>query len=73
MLAHGGDAECDVLLDGNCQFFRAFADVVAIHAAREGFVLEFALYRIGFDFEDTFAGFDQCASGEEAGQFIAGK
>ena len=70
--AHGGDAEGDVFFDGHAQFFRAFANVVAIYAARESFVLKFAFYRIGLDLEDALARFDEGARGEEACEFVAG-
>jgi len=72
-LTHSCDAKGDVFLDRDGQFFRAFADIVAIDAAREGFVLEFALHRIGFDLENALSRFDQGACGQEAGKFVASK
>src|ERR1700730_14884178 len=42
--AHGGYAEGDVLLDRDGQLCGAVADVFAIHASGECFVLQLALY-----------------------------
>jgi len=48
------DAEGDVLVERNTQFFCAFVDIVAADTAGEGFILQFFLHRGGFHFVDTF-------------------
>src|SRR5260370_10935192 len=70
---HGLDAEGDMLLERDAQLFGAAADVVAIHAARKGFVLQLALHGVRFDFQDTLARFDERAGRQEAGQLVAGE
>ena len=62
-----------MFVDRNGQLLGAFAHIVAIHAASEGFVFELAFYGIGLDLEDAFPGFDEGAGGEETGKFVAGK
>ena len=65
--AKGLDAEGNMVFKGNAEFFGALVHVVAVDAAGEGFVFQFFLHGRGFDFVDAFAGFNEGASGEEAG------
>src|SRR6202012_2417576 len=58
-------------IDG--KFFRAVEDIVAVDAAGEGFVFELFADAGGFDIVDRFAGFDEGAGGEEAGELVAGE
>jgi hypothetical protein len=71
--AKGVDAEGDMILKGDAEFFGAFVNVIAIDAASEGLVLQFFLYTGGFHFMNAFAGFDESAGGQESGQFVAGE
>ena len=73
MFAHGGDAERDVVVEGDPQFFRAFDYVFAADAAGEGFVFHAFLHRTHFQIEDAFRGTDVGAGGKEASEFIAGE
>ena len=54
LLAHGGDAEGDVLFERDAKFFGAFADVIAVHAFGEGFVFEAALHGVDLEIENAF-------------------
>ena len=58
MLAHSGDAEGDVVVEGEGEFGGAFLDVVAADVAGEGFVLEAFFDGGGFEVEDAFGGAD---------------
>ena len=51
----------------------AFNDVFAVDAAGEGFVLHFFTDGWGFDLGERFSRFDEGASGDESGKFIAGE
>jgi hypothetical protein len=73
VVAEGGDAEADVLFEGDAQLFGAFADVVAVDAFGEGFVFETAFDGIHFQIEDAFRGANVGAGGEKAGKFVAGE
>jgi hypothetical protein len=73
LVAEGGDAEGDVVFEGDAQFFGAFADVFAAYAFGEGFVFEAALHGIHFQIEDALRGAHVGAGGEEAGEFVAGE
>src|SRR5258708_26728333 len=73
VLAHRGDAEGNVLFQGDAELFGAFADVVAADAFGKGLVFQAAFHGIHFQIEDAFRGADIGAGGEEAGQFVAGE
>ena len=73
MLAKGRDAKGDVFFERNTEFLGATANVVAIDAAREGFVFETAFYGIDLEVEDAFGRADVSAGGKKAGEFVAGE
>src|SRR6266446_1297389 len=73
VFAKGGDAEGDVLFEGDAQLVGAFADVFAAYAFGEGLVFHAALHRIHFQIEDAFGGANVGTGGEKAGQFVAGE
>src|SRR6266849_11024425 len=56
VFAEGGDAEGDVLFEGDAQLFGAFADVFAADAFGEGLVFHAAFDGIHFQIEDAFRG-----------------
>jgi hypothetical protein len=67
ILAHGCDAEGDVLFERDAEFFGAFADVVAVDATGEGFVFQALFHGVGFQVENAFRWANVGAGGEEAG------
>lgn len=67
------DAERDVVVERDAEFLSAVVDVVATDAARERFIFELFLHGRGFHLVDALGGFDERASGEEAGELVAGK
>ena len=73
MLAHGGDAQGDVLVEGNAELFGAFYYILAVDAAGEGFVFHAFFDRADLEVENAFRRPDIGTSGEEAGEFVAGK
>ena len=71
--AVGLDAKGDVGVEVDAEFGHALQDVLAVNAACEGLVFHLFLHARNLDVGDGLAGLDQRASGEEAGQLIAGK
>ena len=62
-----------MLVQIDSQFGCAVDDVVAVDAAGEGLVLELLPDAGDFDIVDGFAGLDERAGGEEAGELVAGE
>ena len=73
LFAHGGDAEGDVLVERDVEFFGALAHVFAADGAGEGFVLHALFNRANFQVEDAFGGTNVSAGSEKAGEFVAGE
>ena len=69
--AHGGDAEADVIVERDAEFFSALDDVFATDASGEGFVFHAFFYRADFEIEDAFGRTDVGAGGEKAGKLVA--
>jgi hypothetical protein len=62
-----------VLIEVNVQLLRSVEDIVAVHAAGEGFVLELFPDTRDFDIADGLAGLDEGARGEKARELVAGE
>src|ERR1700722_13019364 len=71
--AKGFDAQRDVDVEGDAELLSAVVDVVTTDAAGERFVFQLFLHGRGFHFVDAFGRFDERASGEEAGELVAGE
>src|SRR5712671_7594738 len=64
VLTHRGDAEGNVLFQGDAELFGAFSDVIAVDAFGEGFVFHAAFHGIHFQIEDALRGANIGAGGE---------
>ena len=72
-MLHRRQTEGDVLIEVNIQLLCSIEDIVAVHAAGEGFVLELFPDAGDFDIADGLAGLDEGASGEKARELVTGE
>src|SRR6266568_4703154 len=73
VFAKSGDAEGDVLFKRNAKLFGAFADILAGDAFGKELVFEAALHRVNLKIENAFRRTHISASGEKAGNLVAGE
>jgi len=62
-----------MFFERDAEFFGAFADIIAGDAFGEEFVFHAALHGVHLEIENAFRRADVGASGEEAGELVAGE
>ena len=69
--AHGFDAEGDMIVERDAEFFGAFDDILTADASRKRFVLHPFFHRACFQIENALGRPNIRTGGDEAGEFVA--